>query len=348
MAEEKQTTLERRLANLAEAEEKTRAKAERKGLSDEQIKEYIQNETQRERDLVDRAKRIEDSRKKVADRKSKREEEAKASAKKTPSDQVTEVPGNAAGKVDIQDADIRNRRDRQVAEAPQAEPAPLPNVPNTIALALKSPIPPLDLPPLPFPKSTIPGVSFNDFMPRIRSEAPTIPPRKDDAFSSRPSRNHPFRIVQSSEVQTDPATEVVTNTIHKFFVSSYGSTITDGTSGDSVVIAGLDQPINLGTDNYVVLQAQIDQNLIPSSWELVYTTDVDACKEVEIDPSSLRQTLVRLYIGKIIFQSPSSGTGPDVPFIMQAIAEAQLLTHGLFNGICVRCFQPHPVHPSHF
>lgn len=332
MAEEKQTTVERRRDNLARAEADARKDAARRGMSEEQTEKYVQSETYRERKLLDNALRVEKNLAKVEQRKKDREAKANESMKKTPADQVADAPGNAAGKQDVQDNNARNARDQQQQEIPEVEPAPLDPVPNKIARALKEPPPPIDFPKLPFPASVIAPVFYNDFMPLLRNVGPPVM-KPGDSNISAPRFRHPFQIVSSV---VTPDTGV---TSYQFSVSSYGSTITDGTNGPSMPIEGLDVPSVVAGDGLVVVEADVDEYLEIAGWTVVFGVDSAAFLEVEMDPIDGIQTKLRLLVGKIAFDN-------DRPVIYQYTFTAQRVVHGFLNGALVKVLSQSPSHFS--
>ena len=125
--------------------------------------------------------------------------------------------------------------------------------------------------------------------------------------------SHPFQIIRPAGVLQ---------------VSAYGSSVTDGTNGVSVLIDGLGVGIT-DNGNYIVLEAQVT-DLVASDWKIITS---EQANEIDMDGES--QTAVRAVIGRIV-----SGK------IHQALFTALRLSHGFLNGSIVRVLEAAPTHQS--
>lgn len=123
-----------------------------------------------------------------------------------------------------------------------------------------------------------------------------------------------------------------------FTVDADYSTVTDGTNGNMINLAGVGlgaaKPIS-ASNPFVVLKADIDVNLQPTAWSLIATNDPN-----EVDVTSSTQIGARLYIGKVVFNGNAATA-------VQAVFAPQRLTYGFLNGILVRVFESAPVHPDY-
>lgn len=130
----------------------------------------------------------------------------------------------------------------------------------------------------------------------------------------------------------------------QFYVRSAGSTITDGTNGSSVNITPiLDVEQALAGTVWVAIQADVDESLVLTNWAVITATTAAGVDEVGLDvtdPAAPFQNKLRLYIGKI-----TSALGSFT--IYQACRSAQRVTHGLYNGLAVKVFEPCSIHPDH-
>jgi len=132
----------------------------------------------------------------------------------------------------------------------------------------------------------------------------------------------------------------------KWYVSSWLSSITDGTNGDLIPLAdipGLDEPdgTSVSATSWIVLEADVDPSLNLTGWTAIATTDDTEIDEVgfdEEDPTI--QTKLRLLIGKIVIDT---GDPPQAHFL-QFRTTPVMITVGICNGVAVKLFQEAPLH----
>jgi len=135
-------------------------------------------------------------------------------------------------------------------------------------------------------------------------------------------------------------------------VSSYQSSVTDGTNGAAIDLSGalFDTPTAIDATKYIVLQATVGSELALSSWT-VLAVDLADADEVNMSalpdpPYTLVQDAARLLIGKITYTAADEGI-PSTAVATQAIYTGQRVAHGFLNGSVVRVFESAPVHPSY-
>jgi len=139
-------------------------------------------------------------------------------------------------------------------------------------------------------------------------------------------------------------------------VSSYQSSVTDGTNGDVIDLstAGFDTPTAIAATKYIALQASVSSGLELSSWTLL---EVDLADSDEVGypaiadpppdpPDPVIQSEARLLIGKITYTAATE-EAPATAVATQAIYTAQRVAHSFLNGSVVRTFEAAPVHPSY-
>lgn len=138
---------------------------------------------------------------------------------------------------------------------------------------------------------------------------------------------HPFRLEKA-----------VSGNDSGWKLSSWGSSITDGTNGGALDITGLDDFRQ--TDGDVWIQVDIMDDLTVSSLQgaNVMVEVGGYADEVDFDEDGI-QTHANLFIGRVF-------VADGVYSFSQAINNAQLLTHGLVNGSAVRVFDSHTIHPT--
>ena len=143
------------------------------------------------------------------------------------------------------------------------------------------------------------------------------------SMSNRPpstggTGSHPFKLVSSGE---------------GWAVSSTGSTITDGTDGTSIAITGLGT--EQSGDGLVAIKVSLDSNLDVTGAEVdVGTFSVEVNDDGGTPPTQIEAWLL---VGRVTLTD-------GVYSFTQAIQEAQLLSHGLLNGMPFRGFMAAPVH----
>lgn len=119
----------------------------------------------------------------------------------------------------------------------------------------------------------------------------------------------------------------------KWQVSSAGSTITDGTSGDSLEISTYNSPATFSATKYIVVEASVTA-LAVSSLNIAAVDDPD---EVGMAGTPPEQDMIRLLLGKV---SIVDGT----PVAQQFLFTAARLTYGFLDGKIVRVFEAAPSH----
>lgn len=122
-----------------------------------------------------------------------------------------------------------------------------------------------------------------------------------------------------------------------FTIAGAHSSITDGTNGDAVSLAGIvDTPTAIAATKHIVIEATISSAGVASAWA---AAAVDAADAKEVRFTDGVQDRVRLLIGRIIIADGAATAE-------QACWVPQLLTTGLTNGVNTRVFQSHALHPS--
>lgn len=154
-------------------------------------------------------------------------------------------------------------------------------------------------------------------------------------FETQPaSTTGPFRLTARDDLGT-----------LKWKVSSVQSSITDGTNGDAIDLssAGFDTDTTITATKYIILEASVDADLAITSWALAAVdagTDNVNITEVRFTTSgTIRQDKIRLLIGKVTVVS-------GVATASQAVFTPQMITHGLTNGVAVKCFLGHAINPA--
>lgn len=120
----------------------------------------------------------------------------------------------------------------------------------------------------------------------------------------------------------------------KWTIFPTGSSITEGTLGDNLVIGGLeDERIGLG---YVHIQVGILDGAITGASVVVEDERMD---ELEFDPTDASvQTAANLFVGVVLFENNFT--------FKQAIRSAQIIERMFYNGVLCWGFVPHPSHPA--
>lgn len=175
----------------------------------------------------------------------------------------------------------------------------------------------------------------------IKELAQNMPaPARQTAFGS----TCPFRL------------EAISGSTCYWRVSSTRSHIINGTNGPIVDLTdgGADWKVGgitfdtlteIAATRYICLQAAVS-SLATSDWELVAVDPATPSNadEVGIDEDSMSPTYgeqiwMRLLIGKIVYDAPSSTVVAH-----QAVFSPQRVTYGIFNAIACKVFEPAHIH----
>ena len=131
----------------------------------------------------------------------------------------------------------------------------------------------------------------------------------------------------------------------KYKVSSERSTITDGTNGPAINLAPASAAWASGAlkfdtlsaaitdDTWVVLEADVSTSFAITNWTIAAKTTAEDAKEVGFDDDEGNQNKIRLLIGKIEFED-------DVPSVIQATTQPQIISFGYLNGQTPKIFSP--------
>lgn len=137
----------------------------------------------------------------------------------------------------------------------------------------------------------------------------------------------------------------------KWKVSQNKSSIQDGTNGDAIDLGPsgtawatgaimFDTTTTLTATKFILLEADVDADLVITDWTLVAANAADA-KELRFTTSgTIYQDKIRLLIGKI---TVDTAPDPDTYVASQAVFSPQMITHGLNNGLAVKCFLASPI-----
>lgn len=183
-----------------------------------------------------------------------------------------------------------------------------------------------------------PGVNPVDFGPSTISEGGEVdlPLPEEEPLPETPSEEggsaflHPFRLIKA-----------ISGTTNGWKLSSWNSTITDGTNGSSISITGLNE--FLTSEGDVIVRLEIDTNLNQTTASIAVGVG-EYTGEVVFDPVEADvQIFADLFVGRVYKETVD---GNDVFTFTQCINTAQLLTHGLLNGAAVRVFCSHNVNPD--
>lgn len=190
----------------------------------------------------------------------------------------------------------------------------------------------LDLPNFDAAKNyVLQGRTLNRIMRQIRRVAPIA----GAGITTTETPNGVFIGAQNPEEFEQKIPFKLSATETTFTVSSYLSTIIDGTNGNAISIgsAGFDSAIGYSGKKYVVLEATVDAGFGLSDWTIKGVAQNDA-KEVFIDDTLNpdRQTKLRLLIGTV--------DNSRSEWAEQFIFTAQRVTFGLLNGLAVKVFEP--------
>jgi len=117
-------------------------------------------------------------------------------------------------------------------------------------------------------------------------------------------------------------------------VSSFLSTITDGTNGTAIDIssASFDTATSIATTKFIVLEADVDSTLALTNWTLSAVDLADTAEVVMSGSIPDEQTKIRLYIGKITIAA-------GVATVTQAITSAQRVANDMTNGVLTKVFE---------
>ncbi len=151
--------------------------------------------------------------------------------------------------------------------------------------------------------------------------------RRPAPEESSGSFSHPFKLT-TSVVSSTPKYKV------------HDGSITDGTNGDAIDLSLILNDDLTATDGFVVIEADVDEDLEVSGWNLLIVTDADDAAEVRLttdDPPV--QDKLRLLIGKLALDD-------DVAIPTQALITSVRITHGILNGALVKVFEAAPSHPD--
>jgi hypothetical protein len=117
--------------------------------------------------------------------------------------------------------------------------------------------------------------------------------------------------------------------------------ITDGTNGTAINLAGVTETAMSASAGYVVIEATVASDLTLSSWAASVVSESDAAEVRMTTSGTIRQDKIRLLIGKLTM----SGS-PAVATAAQACYTDQRITHGFLNGSMVKVFETAPTHPT--
>lgn len=152
------------------------------------------------------------------------------------------------------------------------------------------------------------------------------------------------KVQKGGDPESDPITLpfALTTSELTWSVSSALSSITDGTNGDAIdlsVLGIFDVPNNIAATKYIVLEADVDEDLVCTGWAFSAVNAADTVGVKTNGGAPDIQDKVRLLIGKVtVADGAASAT--------QAVFTSQRLTHGFLNGIMVRVFASAPTHPD--
>jgi hypothetical protein len=124
-------------------------------------------------------------------------------------------------------------------------------------------------------------------------------------------------------------------------VTIAAGSITDGSNGTAVDLAGVIDTAITATAGHVVIKATVDPaTLALSSWAAAIVSESDAAKEVVFNAASPPgQTEIRLHIGKV-------AVADGVATVSQAQFTSVRIVYGILNGVAVRMFEAAPTHPG--
>jgi len=145
------------------------------------------------------------------------------------------------------------------------------------------------------------------------------------------------------------STQVDTSGIDPIFlvsVSSFESSITDDTNGSAIDLsgAGLDTFFTItGSENYILLEADVNTLLETTNWTVKATEDIEESKEIILDETGdlPTQQKVVLCIGKVTENN-------DQLSFVQYVKNCQILGFLFFNSVLCKGFSSHPFNDRSF
>lgn len=134
------------------------------------------------------------------------------------------------------------------------------------------------------------------------------------------SGDHPFKITAETGTYT---------------ISS--GSITDGTNGDAIDLAGIIETSHAASSGYVVISASVDSSLVVTSWGVAIEVIGDTDEVLMTTSPPIEQESIRLVIGKLAVSG-------DTITVSQALFTSVRITYGLINGVAVKVFEAAPTH----
>lgn len=125
------------------------------------------------------------------------------------------------------------------------------------------------------------------------------------------------------------------NGIPKYKIAK--GSIQDGTNGAAIDLSALLEEETTATAGYVVIEADVDEDMVVSGWALAIHEDAADAAEVRYtEVAPIRQDKIRLLIGKITLDED------DVPTAWQALFTSVRIIYGLQNGVALKLFEAAP------
>jgi hypothetical protein len=139
--------------------------------------------------------------------------------------------------------------------------------------------------------------------------------------------SHPFQI-----------TTATVSSVAKYTVAK--GAIQDGTNGTPISLSGITETETTATAGYVVIEADVDEDLVITSWAMaIKSTAAEAAEVGMTTTGTIRQNKIRLLLGKLTLDG-------DVATAWQAQFSSVRITVGLLNGVAVKVFEDAPTYPT--